>query len=61
MSTKEIALASIKELPDTATWEEIEERVRFLAAIEKGRQDIRQGKIVPHQEVRRQLDQWLSK
>jgi predicted transcriptional regulator len=61
MSTKEIALASIQELPDTATWEEIEERVRFLAAIEKGRQDIRQGKIVPHQEVRRQLDQWLSK
>ena len=61
MSTKEIALASIQELPDTATWEEIEERVRFLAAIEKGRQDIREGKVVPHEEVRAQLDRWLSK
>lgn len=61
MSTKEIALASIQELPDTATWEEIEERVRFLAAIEKGRQDIREGKVVPHEEVRAQLDRWLAK
>jgi predicted transcriptional regulator len=61
MSTKEIVLASIQELPDTATWEEIEERVRFLAAIEKGRRDIREGKVVPHEEVRAQLDRWLSK
>jgi predicted transcriptional regulator len=60
MSTKEIALASIQQLPDTATWEEIEERVRFLATIEKGRQDIREGKVVPHEEVRAQLDRWLS-
>ena len=60
MSTKEIALASIQELPDTATWEEIEERVRFLAAIETGRQDIRDGKVVPHEEVRAQLDRSLS-
>ena len=61
MSTKEIALASIKELPDSVTWDEIEDRIRFLAAIEKGRQDIRQGKVVPHEEVRVQLDRWLAK
>lgn len=61
MSTKEIALASIQELPDSASWEDIEERVRFLAAIEKGRRDIREGKVVPHEEVRAQLDRWLAK
>jgi predicted transcriptional regulator len=61
MSAKKIALASIQELPDTASWEGIEERVRFLAAIEKGRQDIRAGKVVPHKDVRAQLEQWLTK
>ena len=61
MSTKEIALASIQGLPDSATWEDIEERIRFLAAIEKGRKDIREGKVVPHEDVRNQLDRWLSK
>lgn len=61
MSTKEIALASIQELPDSASWEDIAERVRFLAAIEKGRKDIREGKVVPHEEVRARLDRWLAK
>ncbi len=60
MSTKEIVLASSRELPDSASWEDIEERIRFLAAIEKGRQDIRAGKVVPHEEVRAQLDRSLS-
>ncbi len=61
MSTKEIALASIQGLPDSATWEEIEERIRFLAAIERGRKDIREGKVIPHEDVRNQLDRWLSR
>jgi predicted transcriptional regulator len=61
MSTKEVALASIQELPESASWEDIEERIRFLAAIEKGRQDIRAGRVVPHEEVRKQLDQWLTR
>lgn len=60
MSTKERAIISIQELPDTATWEEIEERIRFLAAIEKGREDIKSGKVIPHEEVKKNLEKWLS-
>ena len=61
MSTKEIAIKSIEELPESATWEEIEERIRFLSAIEKGRKDILSGKVVPHEEVKQNLQEWLSK
>ncbi len=60
MSTKELAINTILELPDTATWEDIEERIRFLAAIERGRKDIQEGKVVPHEEVKKQLAEWLS-
>ena len=51
MSTKELAINTIRDLPESATWEDIEERIRFLAAIERGRKDIQEGKVVPHEEV----------
>jgi len=61
MTTKEKAIKTIQELPDTVTWSDIEERIRFLAAIDKGLEDIKAGRVVPHQKVKESLDQWLSK
>ena len=60
MSTKEQAIKSIQELPDDADWVAIEERIRFLAALERGMDDIRQGKVVPHEAVKRDLEEWLT-
>ncbi len=60
MSTKELAIKTIQELPDDADWEVIEERIRFLAALERGMDDIRQGKVVPHEAVKRDLEEWLT-
>ena len=60
MSTKDLVLDTIKRMPNTATWEDIEERIRFLAAIEKGRKEIREGKVIPHQDVRNRLHSWIS-
>ena len=54
MSTKELALQTIQELPNTASWDEIEERIHFLAAIERGREEIRSGKIISHEKVMNQ-------
>jgi len=61
MTSKDLAIKAIEELPDSATWEDIEERVRFLAAIDKGLADIKAGRVVPHEEVKESLRQWLSK
>ena len=60
MTTKEMAVKSIGELPDAATWRDIEERIQFLAALDKGLDDIRHGKLIPHEEVKATLEQWLS-
>lgn len=60
MTTKEIAVKSITELPDSVTWEDIEERVRFMAAVDRGLEDIKQGKVIPHEEVKASLEKWLS-
>jgi hypothetical protein len=61
MTSKDLAIKTIQELPDSATWEEIEERVRFLAGIDKGLADIKAGKVVPHEEVKESLKRWLTR
>lgn len=60
MSVKEQALRSIQELPENVTWDEIEERVRALAAIQRSEDAIAAGMIVPHEEVRKRLRQWIG-
>jgi predicted transcriptional regulator len=60
MTSKEIAIKTIQEMPDSATWNDIEERIRFLAAIQEGLEDIKAGRVIPHQDVRESLKQWLS-
>ena len=54
-------METIKDLPEGATWHEIEERIHFLAAIEKAREEVRRGEVVPHEEVRNLLSGWHSK
>lgn len=61
MTTKEVALKTIEELPETVSWDEIEEKVRFVAAIEKGFEQIDQGKVISHDQVKKNLDSWLTK
>ena len=60
MSTKELALDTIRDLPEDASWQDVEERIRFVAGIEKSRDDVRQGRVVPHEKVRALLDAWIS-
>ncbi|RYD43960.1 MAG: hypothetical protein EOP85_09745 [Verrucomicrobiaceae bacterium] len=60
MSTKELAMETIRDLPENTSWREIEERIHFLAAIEKARDEVRRGEVVPHEDVRNLLGEWLS-
>jgi predicted transcriptional regulator len=55
MAKKEIAIKTIEDLPDSATWADIEERIRFLAGIDKGLEDIKAGRVVPYEQVKETL------
>jgi predicted transcriptional regulator len=61
MTKKDIAIKTIGTLPDSATWADIEERIRFLAAIDKGLEDSKSGQVIPHGEVKESLGKWLSR
>lgn len=58
MTTKEIAIQSIEKLPDDASWEDIQERINFVAAVRRGLRELDEG--VPHAVVREGFAEWLS-
>jgi len=60
MSPKELVLEAIQELPDDASIDQIADRVEFMAAIQKGIDDIDHGDTIPHEEIKKQLATWLT-
>jgi len=60
VTQKEIVLDAISELPDEVSLCEIAERIDFLAAIQKGMDQLDLGEGIPHEEVKRQLAAWLA-
>jgi len=60
MSQKELVLEAIQELPDDVSIDQIADRVEFMAAIQKGIDDIDRGDVVPHEEVKKHLATWLA-
>ena len=60
MTSKEIALKTIELLPEDASWEDIQERINFIAAIRKGLRELDEGKGVSHDKVRQEFAEWLT-
>ena len=60
MSQKELVLEAIQELPDDSSIDQIADRVEFLAAIQKGMNDLDRGEIIPHETIKRQMAAWLT-
>jgi predicted transcriptional regulator len=56
--TKETALQTIEKLPPNFELEELIEQLIFIDKIEKGLEQVKEGKIISHQEVRRIVESW---
>ncbi len=62
MISKENAIKTIQDIPDSVTWADIiEERIRFLSSIDKEIDEIRYDTISQQEEVKESLKQLLSK
>ncbi len=60
MTSKEIALKTIERLPEDVSWEDIQERINFIAAIRKGLRELDEGKGVSHDKIRQEFTEWLT-
>ena len=60
MTIKEIAVSAIQQLSEDATWEDIQERINFVAGVRKGFCQLDEGTGIPHEKVKEELSEWLS-
>ena len=60
MTTKEIALKTIRELPEDASWQDVQERINFIVGVHKGVRELDEGKGTPHDKVREEFAEWLT-
>ena len=60
MTQKELVLEAIGELPAEVSLDEIAERVEFLAAVQKGFDQLDRGEMISHEELKRQVASWLT-
>jgi len=55
-----MVLKTIRDLPDDCSIDEIADRVEFLAAVQKGLDQLDRGEGIPHEEIKKQLASWLT-
>ncbi len=60
MSAKELAIQTIQELPEDASWHQVEERIHFIMGVEKARQQVQDGDVISHSEVKSTLEEWIT-
>ena len=60
MTEKELVLQTVRELPDDCSLDEIADRIEFLAAVQKGLDQLDRGEGIPHDEIKKHLASWLT-
>ena len=60
MTTKEIALKTIEQLPESVSWEDIQERINFIVGVRKGLRELDEGKGSSHDKVKGEFAKWLT-
>lgn len=60
MTTKQLVLKTVKNLPENASIEDAMERLLFLAKVEKGIAQADAGKTIPHDRVKDRMRKWLK-
>jgi hypothetical protein len=61
MNVKEIAIKTIKDLPENVSWEDIKERIEFIVGIRKGLKELDEEKGIPHEKIISESASWISK
>ncbi len=60
MTSKEIELKTIEQLPESASWEEIQERINFIVGVRKGLRELDEGQGISHDQVRQEFAKGLA-
>ena len=59
-NAKKSAIEVIEKLPDDSSYEDIMEMLFFLQKVESGLNDIKDGRVISHEDVKKRLGRWLK-
>jgi predicted transcriptional regulator len=59
-SAKQGVIEMLQRLPDDCTLEQIEYHLHVYARLQQAVADIDAGRVVPHDEVKRRVEEWLT-
>ncbi len=61
MNDKQVAIETINHLPEGASMEQIAEELHIMAALRKGKEDVKAGRTKSHAEVEKLVEAWISR
>lgn len=60
MLKKEQVIAAVQNMPEDASVEEIVERILFINSVEEGLDDVRNGRTISHEEMKKTINSWFE-
>ncbi|OGS27366.1 MAG: hypothetical protein A3J82_03405 [Elusimicrobia bacterium RIFOXYA2_FULL_69_6] len=60
MTTKQKVIKAVQSLPANASYEDVMERLLFLAKVEKGLRLADAGQTIAHDKVKQKMKRWLK-
>ena len=61
MNDRELVLDAVRGMPEKASLPEILDELALLASVKLGLEQSERGQGVPHEDVRKLLDEWITK
>jgi len=57
-SIKQTAIEALSQLPEQASIDEMMYRLYVIQKIEKGREDVRAGNVISHEDLKKEIEKW---
>lgn len=61
MSIKHQVLSAIQRMPDDIDFRDVSEEIAMLAAVQEAEDDIRDGRLVPNEDMKNRIAEWLAR
>jgi len=61
MTVKQQVLQAIQRLPDDADFRDVTEEIALLAAVQEAEADIKAGRVVSNEEMKKRITEWTER
>ena len=60
MSDKQLVIETVSKLPDAASLDDIRANLQLMASLREGLADSDAGRVIPHEQIKREFRSWIT-